>query len=164
MRPDVRGVDAAVPELDRKDDFLDAFKRLGCYLEDLSQVPVTTSTRAAARTPRAPRRRHQATRASNEAMAAPGGRTGHGEDGGHCHTLRLATKPRSSVPTCHSRVGVLAEALRETEWSCSCDGWLVAIRRPNQTCYSDRLVSHPTLPREAAPSQRGLPGALGNSG
>jgi hypothetical protein len=32
--------DAAVPELDREDDFLDAFKRLGCYLEDLSRVPV----------------------------------------------------------------------------------------------------------------------------
>jgi hypothetical protein len=40
MRSDVRGVDAAVPELDREDDFLDAFKRLGCYLEDLFPVPV----------------------------------------------------------------------------------------------------------------------------
>jgi hypothetical protein len=40
MRPDVQGVDAAVPELDREDDFLDVFKRLGCYLEDLSPVPV----------------------------------------------------------------------------------------------------------------------------
>jgi hypothetical protein len=28
MRPDVRGVDAAVPELDREGDFLDAFKRV----------------------------------------------------------------------------------------------------------------------------------------
>jgi hypothetical protein len=40
MRPDVRGVDAAVPELDRDEDFVDACKRLGCYLEDLSPVPV----------------------------------------------------------------------------------------------------------------------------
>jgi hypothetical protein len=29
MRPDVRGVAAAIPEPDREDDFLDAFKRLG---------------------------------------------------------------------------------------------------------------------------------------
>jgi hypothetical protein len=33
-------LDAAVPELDREGDFFDAFKRLRCYLEDLSPVPV----------------------------------------------------------------------------------------------------------------------------
>jgi hypothetical protein len=30
----------AIPALRREDDFLDAFERLGCYLEDLSLVPV----------------------------------------------------------------------------------------------------------------------------
>jgi hypothetical protein len=32
--------EAGIPALRRTDDFLDAFKRLGCYLEDLSPVPV----------------------------------------------------------------------------------------------------------------------------
>lgn len=32
--------EAGIPALRRRDDFLDAFKRLGCYLEDLSPVPV----------------------------------------------------------------------------------------------------------------------------
>jgi hypothetical protein len=32
--------EAAIPALRRADDFLDVFKRLGCYLEDLSPVPV----------------------------------------------------------------------------------------------------------------------------
>jgi hypothetical protein len=32
--------EAAIPALRRADDFLEAFKRLGCYLEDLSPVPV----------------------------------------------------------------------------------------------------------------------------
>jgi hypothetical protein len=31
---------AAIPALRREDDFLDAFKRMGCYLEDLSPVAV----------------------------------------------------------------------------------------------------------------------------
>jgi len=32
--------EAAIPSLRREDDFLDAFKRLGCYLDDLSPRPV----------------------------------------------------------------------------------------------------------------------------
>jgi hypothetical protein len=32
--------EAAIPALRRADDFLEAFKRLGCYVEDLSPVPV----------------------------------------------------------------------------------------------------------------------------
>jgi hypothetical protein len=32
--------EAAIPALRREDDFLDAFQRLGCYVEDLSPVPV----------------------------------------------------------------------------------------------------------------------------
>jgi hypothetical protein len=32
--------EAAIPALRREPEFLDAFKRLGCYLEDLSPVPV----------------------------------------------------------------------------------------------------------------------------
>jgi hypothetical protein len=31
---------AAIPALRREDDFLDAFKRLGCYVEDLALEPV----------------------------------------------------------------------------------------------------------------------------
>lgn len=34
------GFEAAIPELRKQADFLEAFKRLGCYLEDLSPVPV----------------------------------------------------------------------------------------------------------------------------